>query len=79
MDYQYRDWLRASNARNRSPPRRHNASLPGDELVDKEDNQKVERSGMGATAKTMARVLAPSDMHTNQFGNNEYHGVEPDI
>ncbi|KAL0015047.1 hypothetical protein SO802_002116 [Lithocarpus litseifolius] len=38
MDYQYGDWLKASNGRNRSSPRRRNASPPGDEVVDKEDN-----------------------------------------
>nr|POE53051.1 hypothetical protein CFP56_06907 [Quercus suber] len=79
MDYQYEDWLRATNGRNRSLPRWRNTNSPGDELFDKEDNHMVKRSGMEATAKTMARVLAPSDVHTNQSGNNEIHGVDPDI
>ena len=73
MEYQYRDWLRVSNGRNRSPLRRHNASPHGDELVEEEDNQTAERSGMGATTKTAARVFAPSNVHTNKFGNNEVH------
>uniref|UniRef100_A0A7N2N8K3 Zinc knuckle CX2CX4HX4C domain-containing protein n=1 Tax=Quercus lobata TaxID=97700 RepID=A0A7N2N8K3_QUELO len=78
-DYQYGDQLRASNGRNRSPPHQRNASSPGDELFDKEDNHTVERSGIGAVTKTAAKVLTPSDMQTNQFGNNDLHGVDPDI
>ena len=78
LDYQYGDWLRAANGRNRSPLRQRTSSH-GDDLFDKEDNQTVERSEMGAMAKTAARVLAPKDMRTNQSGNNELHGVDPDI
>ena len=34
---------------------------------------------MGAAATTVARVLAHSNLHTNQTGNTEIHGVFPDI
>ena len=34
---------------------------------------------MGAAAMTVARVLAHSNLHTNQTGNTEIHGVSPDI
>ena len=78
LAYQYGDWLRASNGRNRSP-QRPRTSPHGDDGVDKEDNQTVERNEMGAAATTAARVLAHSNLNTNQTGNIEIHGMFPDI
>ena len=78
LEYQYWDWLRASNGRNRSPQRRRTNSH-GDDGFDKEDNQTVERSEMGAVVTTAVRVLAHSNLHTNQAGNNKIHGVVLDI
>nr|POE57570.1 hypothetical protein CFP56_32904 [Quercus suber] len=78
MEYQYGDWLRASNGRNRSPSRRRNAPH-GDELGEEEDNQVAGRSGMGAMAKMTARVFAPNNVRTNELGNNEIHGAVTDI
>ena len=75
LEYQYGDWLRAPNGRNRSPPRRRNASTYGDDVVEEEVRQPAEKSGMGATIKTAARVFAPSNGHTNNIGNNEIHGA----
>ena len=78
MDYQYGDWLKAANGRNRSPLRQR-TSMHGAVSLDKEDNQTVERNEREATAKSAARVLAPRDLRTTQSGNNELHGVDPDI
>ena len=78
LEYQYGDWLRASNGRNRSPQRRRTSSHR-DDVFDKEDNQTVERSEMGATVTTTVRVLAHSNLRTNQAGNNEIHEVVPNI
>nr|POE57572.1 hypothetical protein CFP56_32906 [Quercus suber] len=78
MEYQYGDWLRASNGRNRSLSRQRNAPH-GDDLGEEEDNQVAGRSGMGAMAKMTARVFAPSNVRTNELGNNEIHGAVTDI
>ena len=76
--YQYGDWLRASNGRNRSPQRRRTSSH-GDDGADKEDSQTVERNEEGAAATTAARVLDHCNVHTNQFGTTENHGKSPDF
>ena len=78
LDYQYGDWLKATNGRNRSPLRQR-TSTHGAVSLDKEDNQTVERNEREATAKSAARVLAPRDLRTTQSGNNELHGVDLDI
>lgn len=79
IDYQYGDWLKAPSGRNRSPPRGRNASPSGEENVDKENNYTVVSRGMEVPAKTAARVLASSDMQPIQDGNNDLHGIEPNL
>ena len=79
VEYQYGDWLKAANGRNKSPPRRRNATWVGESPLEKEVHTGAAGSGVQADETVAARVSPINDDHNFHYGKDEINGNIPRI
>ena len=73
--YQYGDWLRAVNGRNKSPPRRRFAYLSRDAPLGKEDNPVEENTRVLTVEPAVARALMLNDSNFAHYGKGGLYGI----